>query len=130
VWAAAEGSPIRLEDAESVVGVVTERLDEGFFRARYERATEAEQEYMRAMARLMRRGAQSVSSAAVAIEAGHPNIHSASKVRGVLIRKGLVHSERHGRIGFSVPLFAEYVRRRGRELRAEEAHAHVGLGGE
>jgi hypothetical protein len=126
VWSAAEGSPIRLEDAESVLPAVTERLDKSFFESRYERATEAEQGYMRSMARLMRRGSQSVSSAAVAMEAGHASIHSASKVRGELIRKGLIHSERRGRIGFSVPLFADYVRRRARELTVEEAQVTAG----
>ena len=51
-WNAAETSPIDLGDVERASEAATAALDESFFRVRFDRLTEAERRYLRAMAEL------------------------------------------------------------------------------
>jgi hypothetical protein len=89
----------------------------GFFGSRYERATPAEREYLRAMADL---GAsepeaepdEAISTAAVADHLGRKP-QSLSPARDGLIKKGLIYSGERGRIAFTVPHFGRYLRKHG-----------------
>src|SRR5262249_10822324 len=71
----------------------------GFFGSRYDRATPAEREYMRAMAML---GDDPVPTAQVADELGRKP-SSLSPSRDGLIKKGLIYSSERGLIAFTVP---------------------------
>lgn len=106
-WNDAPGPAITFADAR--VGVARGRaaLDTGFFRARWDRATRAEQRYLRAMAS---DGDAGSSSGAVAAKLGRP-ASSFGPVRANLIAKGLVYAPEHGVVAFTVPGMADFVRR-------------------
>lgn len=87
---------------------VQRRADIGLYKARYDRASAKEQAYLQAMASL---GDEDISSGATAKSLGK-NAQAAGVIRDRLVKKGLIHSERTGRLDFSVPGFGEYVRRR------------------
>jgi hypothetical protein len=85
----------------------------GFFGARYERATPAERDYMRAMADLAvhtRDGAVTTSDIARSLER---RPQSLSPARDGLIKKGLVYSSERGTVAFTVPHFDRFLRGQG-----------------
>jgi hypothetical protein len=83
------------------------RLDEGFFRVRFDRLTPREKDYMRAMA-LLGPGPHRSGEIAEKLTA---TVRTVAPVRSSLINKGMIYSPAHGDTGFTVPLFDEYVRR-------------------
>ncbi|WP_125610550.1 ATP-binding protein [Specibacter cremeus] len=106
-WNAASGSRITYDDAR--VGVATGRgaLDTGFFRVRWDRATRAEQKYLRAMAE---DGDDGSSSGEIANRLGR-RATSFGPIRANLIAKGLVYAPEHGVIAFTVPGMAAFINR-------------------
>lgn len=121
-WDVAPRSPITAEDVRVGAPEAESELAVGFFGSRYERATPAEREYLRAMADLGAPGGQegedggsgddAVATAAVAGLLGR-RPQSLSPARDALIKKGLVYSGERGRIAFTVPHFGRYLRRHG-----------------
>lgn len=107
-WDQAPASPITAQDVEVAAPTAEEELAVGFFGSRYERATPAEREYMRAMADLAGDDGP-VATAAVAQELGRKPA-SLSPARDGLIKKGLIYSAERGSIGFTVPHFGRYLR--------------------
>ncbi|MEV4156218.1 AAA family ATPase [Nocardia salmonicida] len=107
-WDQAPESPITAEDVAVASPAAEEELAVGFFGSRYERATPAEREYMRAMADLTGDDAP-VATSAVAAELGRKPA-SVSPARDGLIKKGLIYSAERGTIGFTVPHFGRYLR--------------------
>jgi hypothetical protein len=91
--------------------VAESELAVGFFGSRYERATPAEREYLRAMAdvALVASPDDPVLTAAVA-EALERSPQSVSPARDALLKKGLIYSGQRGRIAFTVPHFGRYLR--------------------
>ena len=87
-WDAAVASPITAADVAVAAPEAERELGVGFFGSRYERATPAEREYMRAMADL---GDGAVPTSEVAALLGRKPA-SVSPARDGLIRKGLVFS--------------------------------------
>ena len=85
----------------------TRRLDEGFFKVRFDRLTPKEREYVIAMAGL---GPGPYRSSDVAERLGLTH-QSLGPRRSTIIRKGMIYSPSHGDIAFTVPLFDEYLRR-------------------
>jgi hypothetical protein len=140
-WDVAPRSPITADDVRVAAPEAEAELGVGFFGARYERATPAEREYLRAMAELTvpaggggegEGGAEgddgegngvSGASGASEGEVGVPTSavaeylgrkpQSLSPARDALIRKGLIYSGERGRIAFTVPHFGRYLRRHG-----------------
>lgn len=108
VWNVAEGPRIALEDALNARQAVQLQLDENFFRVRVARCTNAELEYLRAMAAL---GDGPYRSGDIAAELGRPGPQNVAPVRSRLIEKGLVFSSSHGLNEFTVPQFADFMRR-------------------
>jgi len=107
-WDQTPESPITAEDVEVAAPAAEEELAVGFFGSRYERATPAEREYMRAMADLSGDDGP-VATSAVAAELGRKPA-SLSPARDGLIKKGLIYSAERGTIGFTVPHFGRYLR--------------------
>jgi hypothetical protein len=115
VWDVAPRSPIAVDDVRVAAPEAEAELAVGFFGSRYERATPAEREYLRAMADL---GADvdvdpadgAVSTAAIAAMLKRKP-QSLSPARDALIKKGLVYSGERGVIAFTVPHFGRYLRR-------------------
>lgn len=106
-WNEAAGPVITLTDAR--VGAARGRaaLDDGFFRARWDRATRAEQRYLRAMAV---DGDAGSSSGDVAARLKR-SVNSFGPVRANLIAKGLVFAPEHGIVAFTVPGMADFIQR-------------------
>lgn len=86
---------------------VIRRLDENFFRVRFDRLTPSEKNYLRAMAEL---GPNPHRSGQIAEMLG-VKISSLGPVRAKLIKKGMIYSPIHGDMAFTVPLFDEFMRR-------------------
>jgi hypothetical protein len=108
-WDAAPSDPITAEDVGVAAPEAEAELAVGFFGSRYERATPAEREYLRAMAELTK--GKSDEGAATADIAGHLSRKpsSLSPARDSLIKKGLIYSAERGRIAFTVPHFGRYL---------------------
>jgi AAA ATPase domain len=104
-WDVAPRSPITPADVAVAAPEAEAELAVGFFGSRYERATPAEREYLRAMAEV---GGDAVPTAAVAETLGRPP-QSLSPARDGLLKKGLVYSGQRGRIAFTVPHFGRYL---------------------
>jgi len=105
-WDVAAASPVTAADVGVASPVAAGELAVGFFGSRYERATPAEREYMRAMAQL---GDEPVPTAQVAEELGRKP-SSVSPARDSLIKKGLIYSSERGLIAFTVPHFGRFLR--------------------
>ncbi len=106
-WNHAKQSPITLETVKKATPIVIRRLDESFFRVRFDRLTPSEQNYLRAMAEL---GPEAHRTADIADIMGK-NISSLGPVRDKLIKKGMIYSPNHGEMAFTVPLFDEFMLR-------------------
>jgi hypothetical protein len=108
-WDVAPRSPITAADVAVAAPEAEAELAVGFFGSRYERATPAEREYLRAMADVGGESMEAVPTAAVAEALGRPP-QSLSPARDGLLKKGLVYSGQRGRIAFTVPHFGRYLR--------------------
>ncbi len=107
VWNHALASPITLAVVEASSALVSQRLDENFFRVRFDRLTPSEKRYLRAMAELGD-GPYRTGDIADTLKV---KINTLGPVRSSLIKKGMVYSPSHGDMAFTVPLFAEFMRR-------------------
>lgn len=106
-WDVAPGPAITKDDARDAVIVGLQRLDEGFFRARWDRATRSERRMLIAMAP-DGEGPSSSSEVARRMEI-RPS--SLGPYRARLISKGLVYSPEHGKVAYTVPGMSDYVHR-------------------
>lgn len=107
-WNSAETSPITLATVTGASPVVMARLDENFFRVRFERLTHAEKRSLRAMAEL---GSGPYKVSDVAEKLGYKSTSSLSPIRKTLIMKGMVYSPSYGELAFTVPLFDLFMKR-------------------
>ena len=137
VWDVAPTSPVTAQDIRVAVPEAESELAVGFFGSRFERATPAEREYLRAMADAAVVGsAETLAVPAGGVDAeGAPAAHdrdgvtereavptssvadvlgrkpqSLSPARDALIKKGLIYSGERGLIAFTVPHFGRYLR--------------------
>ena len=130
-WDRAPSSPITADDVRVAAPEAQAELAVGFFGSRYERATPAEREYLRAMAEaayddvgdaglsgpegtleaaaVRAVDVESVPTSAVASVLGR-SPQSLSPARDALLKKGLIYSAERGRIAFTVPHFGRYLR--------------------
>jgi hypothetical protein len=105
-WDVAAANPVTEQDVAVAAPEAESELAVGFFGSRYERATPAEREYMRAMAAL---GDDPVPTSQVADELSRKP-SSVSPARDALIKKGLIYSSERGLIAFTVPHFGRFLR--------------------
>jgi hypothetical protein len=111
-WDHAPTSPISVKDVAVAAPEASAELTVGFFGSRYERATPAERDYMRAMADLgVQNDDHSVPTSEVAA-ALQRKPQSLSPARDGLIKKGLVYSAERGTVAFTVPHFGKFLRTR------------------
>lgn len=106
-WNQAETSPITLDVIKKATPIVIQRLDENFFRVRFNRLTPSEQHYLRAIAEL---GPEPHRTGEIAAVLGL-KISSLGPVRAKLIKKGMIYSPNHGEMAFTVPLFDNFMKR-------------------
>jgi AAA ATPase domain len=109
VWNNAEGPEITLADAENSYSETLALLDDGFFKVRVDRLTKAEVQLVKAMAELGD-GPYAMADIAHAMDRTQKSLGPA---RSNIISKGMIYSTDHGYLDFSVPLFAEFMRRQG-----------------
>lgn len=106
-WNAASAPGIGAQDVATATDLAVRRLDESFFRVRFDRLTPREKDYLRAMAEL---GPGPHRSGDIADVLGTA-VQSAGPLRSGLIVKGMIYSPAHGGTAFTVPLFDEFLRR-------------------
>jgi hypothetical protein len=106
-WNFASSSPITERVVQAATTSVIPRLDQNFFRVRFDRLTPGEKNFLRAMAELGP-GAQRTGDIAAALSV---KVTSLGPVRAILIKKGMIYSPAHGEMAFTVPLFDEFMLR-------------------
>ncbi len=107
LWNVASASPIQMDCLERAREMALQRLDEGFFKVRFERLTPKEREYVIAMARL---GVGPYRSSDIADQLGE-KLTSLGPRRATIIAKGMIYSPAHGDVAFTVPMFEAYLER-------------------
>ena len=106
-WDAAATSPISTADANVGVQLGRAKLDNGFFRARWDRATRTEREFMAAMSV----DGDAPSETGIVAKRLRKAINSLGPARANLIAKGLVWAPDHGQIAFTVPGMSAFIER-------------------
>ena len=104
-WNLATASPITLQIVRNATETVIPRLDQNFFRVRFDRLTPGEKNFLRAMAELGP-GPQRTGDVATALGV---KVTSLGPARAKLIKKGMIYSPAHGDMAFTVPLFDEFM---------------------
>ncbi len=104
-WNMATMSPITLSDVKKATATVIPRLDQNFFRVRFDRLTPSEKNFLRAMAAL---GPLAHRTGDIA-DTLKVKVTSLGPVRAKLIKKGMIYSPAHGDMAFTVPLFDEFM---------------------
>lgn len=107
-WNVADGSAITANDVEAALVLALDDLDRGFFRARIDKTTDAERDYLKAMASLG--GPGPYRSGDVSRAMGRRTTQT-GPVRDSLIKRGLCYAPRHGELAFTVPMFDDFIRR-------------------
>lgn len=107
MWESALKSPFTRDDAEAAVTLGCEKLDAGFFIARWQRATKAERRFLHAMAQ---DGEGPSSTGDVASKMGKKPT-ALGPARATLIDKGLIYSPEYGHVAFTVPGMAGFIAR-------------------
>jgi AAA+ ATPase superfamily predicted ATPase len=106
-WNLATGKTIDLDTVKKATKVSLERLDESFFRVRFDRLTPSEKKYLLVLAEF---GSGSHRSGDIA-EKLDVKPQSVAPTRNNLIKKGMIHSPSYGDTEFTVPLFDDFMRR-------------------
>ncbi len=106
-WDLAEGPEISNDDAARSYNATIASLDSGFFKVRIDRLTKAEVAFVRVAAGL---GDGPYPMAEIASAMGRSQ-SSLGPIRANVISKGMMYSSEHGFLDFTVPLFADFMRR-------------------
>lgn len=104
-WNMARSSSIALDTVNRATEAVIPRLDQNFFRVRYERLTRGEKHFLRAMAEL---GPDAHRTSDIA-DMLNVKVNALGPVRAKLMKKGMIYSPAHGDMAFTVPLFDEFM---------------------
>jgi hypothetical protein len=106
-WNMAGQSPIDKDLIRQTTVASTARLDQSFFRVRFDRLTPREKDYLSALAEL---GTGNQRSGGVAERLG-VKVQTIAPLRSSLIKKGMIYSPAHGDTAFTVPLFDQFMLR-------------------
>ncbi|XAS69913.1 AAA family ATPase (plasmid) [Micrococcaceae bacterium Sec5.7] len=107
MWESALKSPFTPDDADAAITLGREKLDAGFFVARWQRATKAERRFLHAMAQ---DGEGPSSTGDIASNMGKKPT-ALGPARATLIDKGLIYSPEYGHVAFTVPGMAGFIAR-------------------
>lgn len=106
-WNISQSKNISLSTVKNATDLVIFKLDQGFFRVRFDRLTPSEKRFLRAMAE------STLTSPRIGdianILGNKPS--SLSPTRAKLIQKGMIYSPSYGDVAFTVPLFDEFMKR-------------------
>lgn len=106
-WDIATGPIITLSNVELATEQARANLDQSFFRVRFDRLSSSERKYLRAMAEIRQPAPRAADIAAIL----NDDPTTLARVRGSLMRKGMIYSPTHGDTEFTVPLFDDFMRR-------------------
>jgi hypothetical protein len=106
-WNTSAGPTIEIADIHRATKLAIRRLDQSFFRVRFDRLTPKEKDYLRTLAGM---GPAPHRSGEIAARLG-VKIQSVAPVRDALIRKGMIFSPVYGETAFTVPFFDEFMHR-------------------
>lgn len=106
-WNLATSSPITAQVVKQATATAVARLDENFFRVRFDRLTPSEKRFLRAMASFGA-GPYRIGDIATAMDV---KVNSLGPARANLIGKGMIFSPSYGDLAFTVPLFDDFMRR-------------------
>ena len=109
VWDNAISSPISADDVRVGLHDARREVDDGLYRSRWERATPAQRDLLRALADLAGDGPATVSALASRMHKSRAS--DLSVARNELIKKGLVYPPERGMLAFTVPGMHEFVLR-------------------
>lgn len=104
-WNIAKTNSITLETINETTVKVISRLDQNFFRVRFDRLTPKEKIFLRAMAEL---GSKPHRMSEIS-DILNIRLSSLSPIRAKLIKKGMIYSPSYGELSFTVPLFDEFM---------------------
>jgi AAA ATPase-like protein len=105
-WNVAEPPSLDSKEVTEAIRLGRRELDADLYAGRWERASERARRYMRAMAE--RSDTVVASGDVAAVLGGHAAV---SVVREQLIAEGLIYSPERGQVAFTVPGFADFIRR-------------------
>jgi len=106
-WNLAPASPNGIDVVRQATIDSIRRLDANFFRVRFDRLTPREKQYLRALADM----GEAVQRSGDIAERLGVKVQSIAPVRNGLIKKGMIYSPAHGDTAFTVPLFADFMKR-------------------
>lgn len=106
-WDVAIDNPFSANDAQLAIERGRARLDGGFYRSRWDRATKSERQLLQAMS--LDEGAPSSTGMIAERMAKSPS--GIGPARAALISKGLIYSPEHGLLAFTVPGMHEFIGR-------------------
>jgi hypothetical protein len=109
VWDNARSSPIQFEDVEVGLAEARREVDDGLYRSRWERATPAQRDLLRALAALGGDGPAAVAD--IARSMGKARTSDISVARNELIKKGLAYAPERGLLAFTVPGMHDFIAR-------------------
>jgi len=116
VWDVAVSAEISAADADIGVGLARDEVDRGLYQSRWDRATPAQREMMKAMA--LDHGTPSAIQDLV-IRTGKSRTSDLSVSRNELIKNGHIYASDRGYVAFTVPGMADFIERKyldGREV--------------
>ncbi len=106
-WNIATKKEIDLTIINKATEASLKRLDESFFRVRFDRLTPSEKRYLLALAEF---GSGTHRSGDIADKL-KVKPQTVAPIRASLIKKGMIHSPSYGDMEFTVPLFDDFMRR-------------------
>jgi AAA ATPase domain len=109
VWDNARTTPISPEDVAIGLAAAQQEVDDGLYRSRWERATPAQRDVLRALAELGAAGPAPVAD--IARHMGKARTSDISVARVELIKKGLVYAPERGLLAFTVPGMHDFIAR-------------------
>ena len=98
---------ITINDVNSTINSYFKRLDEGFFKSRFDRCTDKEKKFIKAMVKCGELPC-TINNVAKILK---KSVGSISPIRAQLINKGIIYSVKYGEIDFTVPQFDLFLKR-------------------
>lgn len=109
VWDNARTTPISLEDVQVGLAEAQREVDDGLYRSRWERATPAQRDLLRALGELG--GDSPVAIADIVKAMGKTRPSDISAARNEAIKKGLTYAPKRGLLAFTVPGMHAFIAR-------------------
>jgi len=109
VWDNARRSPIDMGDVDVGLAEARREVDDGLYRSRWERATPAQRDLLRALAGIGGEAPAAIADIARAL--GKPRTSDISVARNELIKKGLLYAPERGLLAFTVPGMHDFIDR-------------------